>query len=96
MELLGLVVHVYLTLLEVGSVLLNRMVRAGFTDWVTFQQRPGGKGSLVDVRGQECSGQRERGRGMPGVFEEQHGGQYGRSGVSEGERAGWCRACRLR
>lgn len=49
----------------------------------------------MDVCGQECSGQRERGRGMPGVFEGQHGGQYGRSGMSEGERAGWCRACRL-
>ena len=81
MELLGLVGSICVILLERRTVPLNRVVKAGFTYQVTFQQRPDrGKGSVC---GEECSRQRELG---DQVSAEQHGGQCGRIRVSEQDR----------
>ena len=69
MELLGLVGSICVILLEGRTVLLNRVVRTGFTYQVTFQQRPDrGKGSVC---GEECPRQREL---RERVSAEQHGG----------------------
>ena len=69
MELLGLVGSICVILLEGRTVLLNRVVRTGFTYQVTFQQRPDrGKGSVC---GEECPRQREL---REQVSAEQHGG----------------------
>lgn len=83
-ELLGLVGSMCVILLEGRTVLLNRVVRAGFTYQVMFQQRPdGGKGTVC---GEESSRQRELG---DRVSAEQHGGQCGKIRVSEQERPAW-------